>query len=136
MSCLGHGSAYAIDGRRVSGPAPSALAKYAITFDGADFLEIKISGLGYSVAVASVAGEAQSNPRLRLDFRALRNVDYEVRFQEALDKESLAIPFALTPSDPAEQTVFTPSTTANVSLFVESTAAMGLFSIAVRVTEI
>ena len=134
MHCLCHGSFYAIDGRRVAGPAPSALTKYAITFDGSDLLEIKIPGLGYAITASPVESTGQG-VRMRLDFRGLRNVDYEVQFRETLDKEAVVIPFSLTMSDPADQTVFTAATTASVSLFVDRKTPSGFYSVAIRLTE-
>ena len=135
INCFCHGSIFAIDGRRIAGPASSALSKYAHTFDGSNLLEIKIPGLGYTITASSVQSADQAIPRIRLDFRSLRNVDYEVLFRESLDKEATVIPFSLTPADTADQTVFSAPTSASVSLFVDRTSPSGFYSIAVRLTE-
>ena len=134
INCLCHGSIFAIDGRRIAGPASSALAKYSATFDGSNLLELKIPGLGYTITASSVEPANQAAPRIRLDFRALRNVEYEVHFRESLEKESSVVPFSLTPTDPAEQTLFSGSASATVSLFLDRTFPSGFYSIAVRLT--
>ncbi len=135
MTCPCHGSVFAIDGRRIAGQATSALAKYAFKFDGSNLLEITIPGLGYTLAASPVESADPSAPRMRLDFRGLRNVNYEVQFRDSLDKEPTVIPFSLTPTDPANQSVYTPPTTANVSLYVDRSTPSGFYVIAVRVTE-
>src|SRR6185295_11032194 len=54
ITCPCHGSVYSIDGKRLSGPAPTALTKYTIQFDGSNTLEIQIPNLGYSVIGSNV----------------------------------------------------------------------------------
>jgi len=138
MICPCHGSEYAIDGKRLSGPAPpqSALTRYTVSFDGQDTVQVQIPNLGYSVIGSNVQGVGNGSPRFRLDFRAFRKVDYEVRFRESLDLAPASIPFSTTSNGPADQTVFTSATTTNVSLFVERSSAAGFYTIAILVTEI
>lgn len=136
ITCSCHGSVYAIDGRRVAGLATGSLTKYTVNFKAPDTLEVQISGLGYSVTGSSVQGTGNATPRFRLDFRAIRKVEYEIHFRESLDKDPTPISFSLTADGAADQTVFSSATTANSSLFVERNSAAGFYSVAVRIAEI
>lgn len=136
MVCPCHGSIFGIDGRRISGLATSALSKYTVKFDGADLLEVQIPSLGYSITGSNVQSAGGGNPRLRLDFRALRKVEYEVLYRESLDKQATATSFSATADGAADQTAFSSTTTANVSLFVERQSPAGFYMVAVRVNEI
>ena len=136
MTCQCHGSVYGIDGRRLVGPALSALSRFTATFDGTDTLAIQIPGLGYSITAASAQAAGAGTPRFRLDFRALRNVSYEVLFRESLDKEPAPVAFSTTAGGTADQPAFTATANVNTSLFVERTSAAGFYAVAVRLTEI
>lgn len=136
MTCPCHGSIYAIDGRRISGLASSSLAKYTIKFDGNDLLEVQIPNLGYSIAGSSVQAVGGGPPRFRLDFRAFRNVEYELLYRESLDKEPAPISFSPTEDGATNQTTFSSAATANVSLFVERKTPAGFYTVAIRVSEI
>ncbi len=127
---------YAIEGRRVAGPASSALTRYTTTFDGQDRLEVRIPNLGYSLVGSNVQPAGNGSPRFRLDFRARRNVDYEVQFRESLDKDPTTVPFSATADGAIENTVFTSASDTNASLFVERNSPLGIYVVAVRVTEI
>jgi Rieske Fe-S protein len=135
MTCPCHGSVFAIDGRRLRGLASSRLTAYTARFDGHDTLAVQIPNLGFSLAASRVAGGATENPRLRLDFRSQRNVDYEVHFREALDKAPAPVAFATTADGALDQTVFTATSATSVSLFVERAAPAGFYQIGVRATE-
>ena len=140
ISCPCHGSVYAIDGKRISGPASSGLTKYAgVLFDGVDTVSIQVPGLNYTVTPARAQGVA--NSRVQLDFRSFRKVDYEVQFRETLDPAALAKPappvsFATSAAGPLDQTVFSAATAANVSLFVEPSTATGFYIVAAKVFEL
>ncbi len=136
INCPCHGSVFAVDGKRLGGPATGALAKYTLKFNGQDALEVQIPGLGYSVIGSSVQAPGTGPSRFRLDFSALRNVDYEVRFRESLDKDWGSVPFSTTPEGLAEQTVFTPTSNTSASLYVERSSSAGFYTVAVRVAEI
>lgn len=133
MNCFCHGSVYAIDGRRISGPATSALTKYAVTFDGSDLLSVVIPTLSYTVAIQPLAVAAK---RWLLTFRSFRNVEYEVLYRATLDAAPTVVPFALTETDPADQTVFAAKSAATVKLYVESESASGYYSVSIRVSEV
>jgi nitrite reductase/ring-hydroxylating ferredoxin subunit len=135
MTCPCHGSVYGIDGRRISGQALSPLTRYTVNFDGQDRLSIQIPSLGYSVTAATVPGES-ADPRVRLDFRALRNVEYEVLRRESLGESFAAVPFSTTVDGSLDQTIFSSTTTRNVSLFVGRDSATAFYVISVRVAEV
>jgi len=132
-NCFCHGSVFAIDGRRLGGPAGSALTKYTVKFDGTDRLDVTIPGLGYAVTVAPVGA---SGTRLQLAFRSFRNASYEVQYRETMDKESTAVPFATTPDGELDQTLFTATSAANVNLYVAAQAASGFYTIALKPAEV
>ncbi len=136
ITCPCHGSIYSIEGRRISGPAPSSLTKYAVSFDGQDTLQVQIPNLGYTVVGSSVQQAANGSSRLRLDFRAFRNVDYEAQFRESIDQSPSAIAFALTPDGPVDQTVFTSTSASNVSFFVERNSRAGFYIVAAQISEL
>jgi Rieske Fe-S protein len=133
MNCFCHGSEYAIDGKRISGPATSALSKYAVAFDGTDLLSVQIPALGYTVAIQPVAAAGK---RWMLSFRSFRNVEYEVLYRATADAVPTVVPFALTESDPVDQTVFSARSAANVKLFVESESPSGFYTVSIRVSEV
>jgi nitrite reductase/ring-hydroxylating ferredoxin subunit len=136
MTCFCHGSEYGIDGKRLVGPAASSLTKYAVTFNGTNLLEVQIPNLGYSVTGTALQDGGNGAARFRLDFRASRNVEYEVRFQESLDKASTRIPFATTPGGAIQETSFQPAANTNASLYVERGSGTGFYTVAIRLTEI
>lgn len=134
--CSCHGSIFGIDGRRIFGPANSALTKYTVRFDGKELLEVQIPGLSFAITGSVVPTAGTSTPRFKLDFRAFKNVAYEIQFRESLDKAPTPVPFSTTAAGSVDQTEFTSTTTANVSVFLDRASGMGIYSIALRVTEI
>ena len=54
LNCFCHNSIFAIDGKRVSGPASGALTKYAVSFDGTDLINVQVPALAYSLTASSV----------------------------------------------------------------------------------
>jgi nitrite reductase/ring-hydroxylating ferredoxin subunit len=136
ISCPCHDSIYSIEGRRISGPAPSSLAKFALTFDGQDTLQIQIPNLGYRVTGSTISETGNGSSRLRLSFRALRNLTYEVHFRETLDQNPTAIQFATTSDGTIDQTEFSTTANSDVSLFIQRNAAAGFYTVSARVGEI
>lgn len=134
--CPCHASVFAIDGRRLSGQASSNLQRYTTTFDGRDRLAIQIPSLGYTVTSSTVHPSGDKAPRLRLEFRTFRNVEYEVLFFESLDKPAVVVPFSTTLDGALDSQVFAATTATTVSLFVERKANSGFYQIAARVTEL
>jgi Rieske Fe-S protein len=132
MTCPCHFSQYAIDGRRISGPAPSDLTKYNVTFDGENLLEVEIPQLGYQVNVS----KAENNGRFRLSFTGIENVEYEVLFRERLGGEPTTVPFSLDADGPIDQMVHTASDDSEVNLYVDGNAARGFFMVSIRTAEV
>jgi nitrite reductase/ring-hydroxylating ferredoxin subunit len=135
INCPCHGSIFSIDGRRISGPATAPLTKYTVSFDGRDTLEVQIPNLGYSIVGSNVQEAGNGNARVRLDFRALRNVEYEVQFRKSIEENPTPIAFATTSDGPFEESVFTVTSNRDVSLFVERNSTTGFYVVAVRVSE-
>ena len=123
--CLCHGSGYALDGTVLQGPAQQDLIRYNITFDGVKTLTVEVPGLGYSVASRLASGN-----RLRLEFPTHVNVTYEVRFRASLNPGSTwaAIPFALSPTEPADRTTLF-GNGESVVLFVDRPTAAGFYAV-------
>ena len=136
MTCPCHGSVYAVDGRRVSGLAPSALTKYTTTFDGTDIVKVTIPGLGYAVTVAGVQPVTPGSQRLKLTFRSFRNVEYEVQFRETMNAAPAPVLFSTTDTGPADQSSITTPTAVTTNLWVDSDTLAGFYSVVIRVSEI
>lgn len=141
MTCACHGSGYALDGRLLNGPANSPLTKYPITFDGLDTLTVEVPNLGYTVESALV--QSGNTPRLRLDFHAFYNVEYEVVFRERVQDAWAVIPFALTLGGTANQlsltgpTITPPSETGSpASVFVNRTTQTGFYSVGIKLLDL
>ncbi|MCI0534667.1 MAG: Rieske (2Fe-2S) protein [Verrucomicrobiales bacterium] len=135
ITCPCHGSIFSTEGRRISGLATAPLAKYTVSFDGRDTLQVQIPNLGYSIVSSSVQEAGSGGARFRLDFRALRNVEYEVHFRKSIDEDPTPITFATTPDAPIEQNVLTATTNTDVSLFVERSSVAGFYVVSARVSE-
>lgn len=140
-TCPHESSKFAIDGALLSGPAPDDLERYPLTFDGVDTLTIEVPDLGYRVETALV--QNGTSPRLRLDFLAFYNVEYEVFFRPTVTAPWTAVPFALSLTGPANQTSFVgPTITfpsevgAPASLFVDRTAPTGFYSIGIKLLDL
>lgn len=140
-TCPHEQSKFAIDGTLVDGPATADLDRYPLTFDGVDTLTIEVPDLGYRVETALV--QNGTSPRLRLDFLAFYNVEYEVFFRPTVTAPWTAVPFALSLTDPANQTSFVgPTITfpsevgAPASLFVDRTAPTGFYSIGIKLLDL
>lgn len=131
--CFCHGSVFAIDGKRISGPANSALTKYKLSYDGSDQLCIEIPGLGFSVTPSRV--DAATGSRVRLQFSGKRNLNYEIRFRSSIQDEEVVVPFSKTAEGPAEETVLSPTSNGTVSAYVEARDSGGFFSVWIQVTE-
>jgi len=134
-TCPCHGSVFAIDGRRISGLASTNLATFTATFDGGEILEVKIPSLGYSLTGSVVEGATTGGPRVRLAFRALRNIDYEVRFHRALGEPPVVVPFSTTLDGALDREVLTVTSDSNVNLFVSREFSSGFYVVAVKVSE-
>jgi hypothetical protein len=95
-----------------------------------------VTGLAYSMTVASVEPITPGSRRLKLTFRSFRNVDYEVQFRQNLTSAPTVVPFSLTATGPADQTVYTARSATNTNFFVESDSPAGFYTVAIRVNEV
>ena len=133
IRCPCHGSAYALDGGLINGPASNALRRFQHTFDGVDTLTIEIPGLGYSVTGSVV--QSGSVSRFKLDFPTFDGVEYEVQFrQRARDPWSL-VPFALTAGGAADQNSLA-GNGSPASVFVNRTTPTGFYSVSVKILDL
>lgn len=131
--CPCHGSAFGIDGGRLSGRASSPLTQYPITFDGLETLTVEVPNLGYTVESALV--QSGNTPRLRLDFFSFPNAAYEVYFREHAGQEWVAIPFALTLGATADQLTLT-GDNAPKNVFVNRTTQTGFYSVGIKLLDL
>ena len=131
--CFCHGSVFDIDGKRIGGPALSALTKYRVSFDGVDQLCIEIPSLGFSVTPSKV--ESPTGSRIRLQFAGKRSVNYEVRYRASIQDPDVVVPFSKTQNGPADETVLSPTSNSTVSVFVDAKDSAGFFSVWIQVIE-
>jgi|SRR6185503_4533078 len=133
IRCLCHGSAYALDGSLVNGPASNPLIRYPATFDGVDTLSIEIPGLAYSVTSSVV--QSGEDPRFQLDFPTFDAVEYEVQFRQNVRDAWQPVLFALSPDGPADQASLI-GNTAPATVFVDRTAPTGFYTVSIKVMEL
>lgn len=131
--CRCHGSLFAIDGRRLSGLASSALTKYRLFFDGVDQLCIEIPGLGFSVT-PSVA-DSSVGPRIRLQFATRRNVNYEIHYRKSISETGIVVPFSKTQDGTTTETVLTPTSNGTTTIFVDRPEGSGFYSVSIQTLE-
>ena len=133
--CPCHGSVFAIDGKRLSGPASSALSKYAIRVEGEKILEIDVPNLGFSLSGSVVPPDQAPSPRFRIDFQAFRNVEYAIQVRQSLSDVGLPAKFSETPEGALDQEIYLAKKKSIVSLYVER-ARIGFYSVALHVSEV
>jgi Rieske Fe-S protein len=130
--CPCHDSRFAIDGARTRGPASFELQSFPIRFDGTNTLEIDLPDFPLAV-VAQVSPEAPGTmSRMRLEFHAFSNLEYEVQFRETMASPWTRVPFSTTAAGPATATVFAGKGVPS-EVFVDRTTESGFYAIAIRV---
>jgi Rieske Fe-S protein len=130
MQCPCHGSQYLIDGQVRRGPANFPLRQFETRYDGADRLTVGLPDISFALEVVQVE---QPSGRLRLDFIAFEQIEYELHYRpDAVSDWVGPISFALTPSGPVDQTVILGQ--ANIaSVFVQASARAGFYAVVMRV---
>ena len=139
IQCTCHGSTFQIDGTLVDGPAQSGLDAYATVFDGNQSVSVQLPGVTFAarqIAIESVAGDTR---RLSLVFNPVIFASYQVQFRSDLSGAAQTIPFATTPTGPANQTSYVNrninNLTPTVTLYVDMATPKGFFQIVQVVTE-
>ena len=78
MQCPCHGSQYHIDGTVQRGPANLPLRSFATRFDGLDTLTVALPDVSFALEAFTAANPGE---RMRLDFIAFEEIQYEIRFR-------------------------------------------------------
>ncbi len=131
--CPCHGSRFAIDGRRLSGPAPFALDPYPSTLGEDGVLRIEVPRLGFTVN-----GCIESTPTgdvLKLEFPARRSVTYQVVQGTDVDSKWEAVPFSREASTPPSEMEFVGDDTFT-SLYVPQLEEQGFYAVEVKVQDL
>lgn len=129
--CPCHGSAYAVDGHVIRGPATLALTSYPVREGGDGTLTLEMAEFPeYDVAIEQVASAPPA--RLGLTFFALRNLEYEIYAAAGAAGPWEKRSFATTPAGAVDRTLLT-GTGVPTTVYVERTADVGLFSVGARV---
>jgi Rieske Fe-S protein len=133
IRCLCHGSAYALDGSLINGPASNPLIRYPATFDGVDTLSIEIPGLAYSVTGSVV--QSGDSSRFQLDFPTFEGVEYEVQFRQRVRDSWSPILFALAIDGPADQSSLI-GNGSPATVFVDRTTPTGFYTVSIKIIDL
>jgi nitrite reductase/ring-hydroxylating ferredoxin subunit len=133
MQCLCHGSVYGIDGQVRQGPANSSLRSFTIRFPDPTTLDIELPDVSFDLKAVQVL---QGSGRLRLDFIAFDQIQYEVRFRPNTGSPwSGPVSFSLTPDGPLDQTVVLGH--ANyATVYIDRSSPQGIYAVAMRVSQV
>ncbi len=131
--CPCHGSRFAIDGRRLTGPAPFALDKYPSTLGDDGILRIEIPRLGFTVN--GCIEKTSSDDLLKLEFPARRSVTYQVIKGSNLDSQWEQVPFSVEASNtPSQMELIGDDSFA--SIYVPQLGSQGFYAVEVKVQEL
>jgi Rieske Fe-S protein len=130
--CPCHGSRYAIDGRRVSGPASFDLLSYPVTFDGSNTLRVELPDFPLFVSVLRAQAP---DARVCLEFHAFAKLEYEVAFRESWAAPWDPVSFSITPDGPADQTVLI-GDDLGVNVYVDSGLQTGFYAVRMRIRSV
>ena len=128
-----HGSQFAIDGQRISGPASAALRNYALDFDGVDVLTIQLPDHAFAVDARII--EAPGKARISLEFLGFANLEYEVGYRPNMESSWQKIPFAVTLDGPANSTVISGDDDFR-KIYIDRVAAVGFYQVGVRTKQV
>ena len=131
--CPCHGSRFALDGRRLSGPAPFGLDRYELRLIEDQFLEIQVPRLGFTVNGCLEHWAAGTS--LKLEFPARQSVSYEVVRKTNVDSEWQTIPFATEAAAIADQTEYSGSNNI-AALYVSTEGDQGFYGVRVRIQDL
>jgi Rieske Fe-S protein len=133
IQCPCHGSRYRIDGTVQRGPANFPLRQFTTQYDGFNSLTVSIPDISFALEAVQVSA---GSSRLRLQFIAFDQLEYEIRFRPNITAAwSAPVPFAVTPDGPANQTVLLGQ--ANIAnVFLDRRTACGLYAVVLRVAQV
>lgn len=131
--CPCHGSRFAIDGRRLSGPAPFALDKYPSTLGDDGILRIEIPRLGFTVN--GCIEKTASEDVLKLEFPARRSITYQVVKGNNVDSQWEVVPFSIEAAEAPTRTELVGDDTF-ASIYVPQLGGQGFYAVEIKVREI
>lgn len=131
--CPCHGSRFALDGRRLSGPAPFDLDRYEVRLVENQFLDIQVPRLGFTVngCLERLGAEA----KIKLEFPARQSVSYEVVRKTQVDSDWQRVPFATGPDGIADQMEYTGSNDI-AALYVPTSGDQGFYGIRPKIQDL
>lgn len=136
MRCPCHGSRYDIEGRvfrdsqgASTEPAKSDLARFETSYDAAtDVVSVTIPGLALHIRSISVQRRGPGESiRLKLVIPVTAYSSYDISHMAGLSGPMTRIPFAITPSGPASQTILSPTSDGDVTIYVDANGSTGFF---------
>lgn len=134
-SCPCHGSQFALDGRRLAGPANASLLSYPIAFDPPDALRIEIPDWAFDVRISRPLETENLAGRVRLEFRSNTQIEYEILFRSRADEAWRPATFARAPAAPLDQQVFAGEDDLSW-VYVDATGASGFYAVALRLRQV
>lgn len=141
MRCPCHGSRYDIEGRVFrdtngdsTEPAQRDLNRFETSFDPENkMVSITIPGLVLGIHSLTVHQAAEDGTlRLKLRFPVTAFAKYEIRHQTALDGPFSVVPFATTPTGPANQTMLAPDFDGSATAYVDATGSLGFYVVTLK----
>ncbi len=128
--CPCHNSRFAMDGRRLSGPAPFGLESFPLTLTDDETIEIEVPRLGFTVN--GCLETSHPDAPLKLEFPARRSVTYQVVAKSDVTADWEIIPFGLTADGPYEQDELEGANTF-AALFVPRPATHAFVAVQIKV---
>lgn len=134
IACPCHGSAFAIDGRVVGGPAQTDLARYSCRFaDG--FLEVDVPGLVFGVSALTPVRSSSGEARVEMTFPSTNFSFYRLRHASSAAGPFLPVNFALTKDGALNQTQLT-GNGAVKRIYAAAPGAQSFYQLELRIFEL